>query len=274
MGFSQDYLSASESSDDDEFKYFKPVYVRRRSEKHHTPPEGKGQNAVCSDSAKAGDCQKAPAIQSPQPRPGLYNLKDPGTGAFLKKEELPALGHKRTPPDRPSSQQQKRSHTKISGPTYEYGDPINGYQFVGSRNDYEKFIRAGKSSSSSAGEDDTNYIDSRIFDRVSVHSKRYSRSDDIAIYWALEPGATRAPLPGAPHVEDVPIQNIDKASLADFLEKSALTLRLPLRDVLKQQRVAWHPDKVFRGSARANANTTEKVTRIFQVINSLWEENQ
>ncbi|CAR24047.1 uncharacterized protein KLTH0F06446g [Lachancea thermotolerans CBS 6340] len=274
MAFSQDYLSTSESSDEDEFKYFKPVYVRRRAARPDVPLEEKGKNAACSGSAKAGDCQKNPATQDPRPRPGPYKLKAPGTNAFSGKEELIALERERIPQECSRSQQEVKPQTRITEPTYEYGNPINGYKFVGSRSDYEKFTRAAESSSPSGGADDTNYIDSRIFDRASMHSKRSSHPDDIAVYWARELGATRAPLPGAPLVQEVTIQSIDKASLADFLGRSALSLRLPLREVLKQQRVVWHPDKVFRGSARANPNDAEKVTRIFQVINSLWEENQ
>lgn len=69
-------------------------------------------------------------------------------------------------------------------------------------------------------------------------------------------------------------QKPDKANIRDFLDKKPLVDGETKQQVLKAERVRWHPDKIqqlFRGSI--DEKTMRVVTEISQIINSLLTES-
>lgn len=270
MGLSQDFLSSGESSDEDEIKYFKPVLARRRSKKHRINNK-KAKILPRKVTLEGERCQpkNAPVVDivnAPIGDKGSLNLASKvGLADGFKADKPPEFDEAETDaPREPSKQSTER--------TYEYGIPINGYKFVGKRSDYEKFMKAGSSKENvHAGIDG---IDPQAFDRCVKPLRSSVRSDDISIYWSESQGVTRLPTLHVPRLEEVPIDSIEKNEISQFMRQSALALKLPLRDVLKQQRIVWHPDKVSQSSPNAAKDFISKATKVFQVINSLWEEEK
>lgn len=156
---------------------------------------------------------------------------------------------------------------------------------------------------------DDDYIDVHQFDRYkNLKKRRIGDSKDssttssgnmanlkdlIASYWSRDQFSPTGKSPNVhnllpiinPHNRqnllqlDDPMVGVDSITpgvLGDFYDTSARLLGLDKRALLKQERVKWHPDKHGRaeGSSSHAAASRELITRLFQVINELWEALQ
>ncbi|SCU99832.1 LAME_0G05820g1_1 [Lachancea meyersii CBS 8951] len=158
--------------------------------------------------------------------------------------------------------------------TFEYGDPVAGYRFVGSKNDFENYAKTNERqspSSATSTESDKDECDAELYDakEKTSHSKRAS---DISLYMSGRIADLRLPIEHAPLIDDVKLEDIEEPKIDLFFQRCASHQNKPLRELLKQERVAWHPDKALRTNFKPGTERSSKITRVFQAINSLWEK--
>lgn len=227
----------------------------------------------------------------------------PEQGAACKSDSDPAVGHT----GKPDSGRPKKQRT----PHYEYGDPIGGYKFVSDKpppppsglNDKRPLDEGWN-----GDVQDDEYIDRHQFDRYKEHKKRRvwneatattrngnpeHLEEAISRYWSRDPltptgnmgpGSNFLPIinPGNGEtllrLDDptVVLESVTPGMLNKFYDKSAAIIGLDKVALLKRERVKWHPDK-HRGTGEHPLHSVNKrnvITRLFQVINELWESLQ
>lgn len=152
---------------------------------------------------------------------------------------------------------------------YEYGDPISGYKFITTQEKYEQLKESVEQNEST--EDS---IDEFEFDRYPKkrHDENLNTRSFISKYWKR---ASNEPLifPVLPSYEssEVSIDDITESSVKDFYLRSCDIMNMELSSVLKRERVLWHPDRLIGKISNYDDFTIKKVTKIFQIVNDLWE---
>lgn len=289
MSFLPDYLSSSGSEDyyDDDNDgggdgdgdddgvtrvYVRPVYLKRRPQtKKPAVHPVKREIAVpptkprTSHQPRISRCTGPPCEETEL----LQNLN----------LDLNTNSPEQTPTPVYTSTAESSRKYKLEGDQYfEYGETINGYKFVAHKNDRAKLENAqAKRTRPQEGPSDLcdpgDSIDPLVFDRGSHVSKRLRSSDTSRIkeYW--QSTAVRVPVPTAPELSAVSEEEITRGDISNFYRKSSELLGKPMLHLLKQERVAWHPDKMSRRIGHLSDKDSMKITRIFQIVNELWEEN-
>ncbi|SCV03727.1 LANO_0G05886g1_1 [Lachancea nothofagi CBS 11611] len=303
MSLSADFLSPSDSDNETDMKYLKPILVRKRSKQSLScrMMRSNGRRPVLRSrklpEASAGSRSDTElSISTSWPHADSLLTSEP---EFVKAntEPCPKRTHIMTEtllesslcndnssitysPSHSQSSSPKPVKVKVRDPdsisemTYEYGAPIKGYRFVGNERDLKNYLEAKKLKLPSVEAENTELkIDPLIFDKYErkSHTKAF---DDVSLYLKREPGTTRVPIPNAPLIGEVTVEAIKSVDIRSFLEKCASHLNTSVRELLKQERVAWHPDKALRGSTRVATEDLSIVTKVFQTVNSLWEETR
>ncbi|CCD23556.1 uncharacterized protein NDAI_0B05230 [Naumovozyma dairenensis CBS 421] len=180
----------------------------------------------------------------------------------------------------------KKRKTKVSRKTekveslqkgnfFEYGDPVQGYKFLGSRDDYDKFQKLQKDKK------DTNLTD----DTITLKNDD-SEETLILDYWNVTPNqlndssVIKTPIILEKISENnlalVAEKKLTKANIEYFYNESSKLLGRDLGILLKWERVKWHPDKLInnmKGKVAVDDALLKKVTQLFQIINELWEKS-
>lgn len=152
---------------------------------------------------------------------------------------------------------------------YEYGDSISGYKFITTQEKYEQLKESVEQDESI--EDS---IDEFEFDRYPKkrHDENLDTRSFISKYWKR---ARNEPLifPVLPTYAspDVSIDDITESSVKYFYLRSCDIMDMELSSMLKRERILWHPDRLIGKISNYDDLTIKKVTKIFQIINDLWE---
>ncbi|SCU87756.1 LADA_0E05974g1_1 [Lachancea dasiensis] len=291
-----DFLTASDSESDSDVKYIRPVYLRKvPAIRTKRKPDDGHESSVAEkteiSSSKMKEGTQGPSdygsicdTQSHYLLSAIMNDTDYGGASLLT--EKPSLksedthnGEQLMVPTVPhfDNQNIKNAGHHVFGhkreATYEYGASIEGYRFVGSREEADNFQEARRRTSHEAqapvGDAVVNPLifegDGRRHQQRQGYLMRYlsSGADDM-----------RVPMANAPLIDEVSADSLCSGDIESFLDKCASLLQISMREFLKQQRVAWHPDKVFRRNVTSNAGNLAVVTKVFQIVNSLWEAKQ
>lgn len=152
---------------------------------------------------------------------------------------------------------------------YEYGDPIGGYKFITTEEKYEKLKESAEQNESI--EDS---IDEFAFDRYP--KKRRGENLDtlsfISKYWKdVRYESLIFPILPISTTPEVSIDDITESSVKQFYLRSCDIMDMELSSVLKRERILWHPDRLIGKISNYDDSTVKKVTKIFQIINDLWE---
>ncbi|EHN01393.1 YKR041W-like protein [Saccharomyces cerevisiae x Saccharomyces kudriavzevii VIN7] len=172
--------------------------------------------------------------------------------------------------DRPKSRQKKKkkSASTINHGTalFEYGESIAGYRCVTTESEMNRLKQKDESESSSDSE-----VDIFAFDQVDDADCKLEteerHAEAIRRYWCRTKGEPAVlPLPDTPTLAVASPDIIDEHSVKRFYTMSATLVHAERQDLIRRDRIRWHPDK--------HRSHKAKVTKLFQVINSLWEQEQ
>lgn len=159
----------------------------------------------------------------------------------------------------------------------EWGPEINGYRFVAEPNRPQYYRQRHNLVQSDAKDtyewsylslpdfvsNAEDYLDRKNTgepneDKESYYDQYFHRWEDIR---RDGKGLIIFPVKGN---SDLSINNIK-----DFIETSSNYPK-----ALKIERIRWHPDKMARVLKIRDKEITEKITKCFQLINELWEQNK
>lgn len=141
-----------------------------------------------------------------------------------------------------------------------YGD-VKGYKFVATTEEYDRIFRHSSNSCQ------PNAFNSSIFDQEIRQTRALNHVSSILHYWNTT-DAIMVPINGTPLIENINTKKINLEAILQFYEKSSNIINKDLFMILKEQRVRWHPDKMNR----LITNQNEKITKIFQIIDELWNK--
>ncbi|SCU96365.1 LAFA_0G05952g1_1 [Lachancea sp. 'fantastica'] len=293
MSLSADFLSSSDSDDDYGYSYARPSLMRKRVKRsetlelphvqahrqvrYSTQDETNLESTQEATRVKLESCYDAGKLVNGQCKSRPKKVIDKTSLSEAEVSENTPIKEHQTEHSNvgllSASDQQPKNRTQFQSsqePTFEYGAPVDGYRFVGSRTDYETFVRsAGPSLSEQTG---TYYGEEHSVDYSSDEKSQPDKTSDISLYMNRDNARLRAPIEGAPFLEDLTLEGIEDSEIISFLQRYATEQNQRFRELLKQERIAWHPDKAQRATDESNSQSIIKITRIFQAINSLWEK--
>lgn len=150
---------------------------------------------------------------------------------------------------------------------YEYGESVSGYRFIGSKRD----VLESESSKSENKVEKCDSFDARLFDRPKEH--RFSIQDYIVQYWNQDKSCNEIyfPIISAKRGDHIHINDLTPERVEQFYLRSCSHLGSDLPSILKRERLKWHPDRLVGKLASEDVETMRKVTRVFQIVNELWE---
>lgn len=142
---------------------------------------------------------------------------------------------------------------------YEFGDNAE-YKFIAF--DQEEIPIIQEIATSDSDDDNISISDYDSFTE-NVTTDEFNYKKYISIWKELEAGAEydKFPLP----VYSNSWNDLNRKSILDFLKR---------KEILKKERLRWHPDKmkgILALSNLWNLETERKVTNIFQIINELYQ---
>ncbi|CDH15510.1 uncharacterized protein ZBAI_07297 [Zygosaccharomyces bailii ISA1307] len=126
----------------------------------------------------------------------------------------------------------KDPSSSMNGSMYEFGDPVNGYRFITTAENFS--IWKAKSSQK----------ENRLPAAIEL--------EHVREYWS-EPRGNQLPVD--------PGNEISKEALQKFYDRSCKELNIGMKTLMKAERIRWHPDK----------SSLREATQVFQIINDLWE---
>lgn len=176
----------------------------------------------------------------------------------------------------------KSNDKKIDEKIVEWGPFINGYQFVGHENSEKYFVKRHKL----INEDEfTNSFDwsylkqpefvSSVEDEIE---KRYLNDDNDSSmkYWENWRIIKEQ---GLKDVIFFPILNknseISLENIENFYKQSEIDTKTSIKQLLKVERIKWHPDKMAQTLKLSELDDEEilvKITKVFQIVNELYEK--
>ncbi|CAI4046607.1 hypothetical protein SUVZ_11G2510 [Saccharomyces uvarum] len=174
------------------------------------------------------------------------------------------------PPSRPKKKRQRTSPVSHGSALFEYGESIAGYKCVTTESERDRLKQKRESESESEGEGEGE-VDASAFDQAKdteaeaeaeAETKRAVRQ-----YWRRprdEPAVL--PLPGTPTLAAASVDQISERSVELFYAMSIPLVAANRVELLRRDRIRWHPDKHRQYQA--------KVTKLFQLVNGLWEREQ
>ncbi|CAI4034796.1 hypothetical protein SMKI_11G2470 [Saccharomyces mikatae IFO 1815] len=242
-----DYLT-SDDDNDVEKSYARPIFLRKRKGEHHAKTSGDEEE------------DHHPWVRSvnlPQPQ----NKDTQNTTIRLVPMTM----------DRPKCQRRKKKRkitSTISHDTalFEYGESIAGYKCVMTESQKTRLKQRDENKSTSESEVDVFAFDQSEDPEVKVETEEnYVRA--IRQYWHMSKGDPAIlPLPDAPTMSDVSFDTINEHNVEQFYTLSSALMGAKRLDLIRRDRIRWHPDK--------HRYHKPKVTKLFQAINGLWEQEK
>ncbi|CCF55770.1 hypothetical protein KAFR_0A03350 [Kazachstania africana CBS 2517] len=156
---------------------------------------------------------------------------------------------------------------------YEYGETISGYKFIGE----EKVRSQPVADPAHFFEDNEVERETRETTLLFDVTKSTKDLDFIKKYWksyhngSISSSSSSVLLPLYRYnssLAETNIEQITTESVRTFYELSCNAVRKDWETLLKKERIRWHPDKFSRISPETSL---KKVTKLFQIINQLWE---
>lgn len=164
-------------------------------------------------------------------------------------------------------------HNEKDKKLYEYGEFVDGYRLIGNKEQYDKWNAQNLKTDQTDDHMEAN-IDRFAFDGNLRTHRHFCISKDSYImnYWKSDQSKLSALpiLKISPSKESDP-EEITRESVEQFYLRSCSLLDVELRALLKSERVFWHPDKMVGKMSKNDNIQLGKITKIFQIINDLWE---
>ncbi|SCV01938.1 LAMI_0G14730g1_1 [Lachancea mirantina] len=250
MTFNPDYACCDESSDSEAEVYARPQYLR----KDRQPGRASAQDFQSMHRTKANedffdlaDLAMTEKLLKIQPRKIKYVVD-------------PAMRQDGIIKEKPQMNSANEKAFESCEKSFEYGDAINGFRFVGLNPEVKRFHEILGSNQKCP------------YDKVKFECLQEGNVErNITSFWSSASDVICAPLMGVYPLETVEIDDITKEGIITFYEESSKLLNEPVRELYRQQRIAWHPDKMLRRFQNPDAVVKAKITKIFQLINNLWE---
>ncbi|SMN19308.1 similar to Saccharomyces cerevisiae YKR041W Protein of unknown function [Maudiozyma saulgeensis] len=169
---------------------------------------------------------------------------------------------------------------------YEVGDPVSGYKFISSEPPPNK--KQKKKENIVEPEIDRFQFDRNTNNGMKTRSAsnlNHNVNESLLIhkYWSKTTG-NNISLPIMSNkngtlnlltMEDCEedIESIAKEKVLQFYLKSQKIMNYNMIQLLKQERTRWHPDKLIKTNTSTSnySNNVLLATRLFQIINELWE---
>ncbi|CAI4585711.1 BAK_1a_G0033390.mRNA.1.CDS.1 [Saccharomyces cerevisiae] len=242
-----DYMN-SDDDNDAEKRYVRPIFVRkrRREEDYVATSKDNIHHHPCDWSAKPSQRQN-------------------------ENEQKSTIRLVPVAMNTPKCQEKKKKRkgvgtTSHEATLFEYGESIAGYKCVTTESERDRLKRSDESESSSGSE-----VDVFAFDQAKGISTKVEAEERCARavrqYWRMtkdEPATL--PLPGTPTLTAVSLDMIDDKSVEQFYTMSSALMDANRLDLIRRDRIRWHPDK--------HRYHKSKVTKLFQAINGLWEQEK
>lgn len=124
-----------------------------------------------------------------------------------------------------------------SEPLFEFGDPVNGYKFITTSEQFHMWRKK------------------TVQERPESPPPMSIEIQHLRQYWSE---------PRGEHLPVEPGDELTKDTVRNFYQRSCRVLAADMKTLLKAERIRWHPDKSSRQDA----------TQVFQIINDLWESLQ
>lgn len=241
-GFSDDYLEDSNS--DDSLSYFRPTIVQKSKDATSILPR------KTANPGNVNDNSITPSVfpHRVSKRMDFHNAKK----ISFNKAKTNYVSHV------------MKGKTLKSCNLKAYGN-VGGYHFLVKEEDYDKlsqksFLKEGLRS-----------IKCLYSTRCSVRAPQVrNSSDSTAQYWK-NGGPIRIPIEELPLLSDSNIADITVEKVRSFYLKSSQILKMPMKVLLRDQRIRWHPDKMSRKCGKS-VEDIRKITAVSQTINWLWIE--
>lgn len=268
--FTNDY--ASDSSDT--INYHRPIFLKRSVNNKDNSRHHKGNNKEINPiQVKNREIRRSETDKNTIERGQTFkyvvfteNNDDNSSSRKRKKVDKPDIKNNRI--DNPN-----RKNVRKKKKYYEYGGAISGYRFISN----DPFLLEQENSKNTDSEPN---IDKFQYDRVCVGQKRSwfdsTSNGDRAIekYWSSH-DVKFVPLIDPENgmvlkFDDINVELITKNLVRRFYEKSNMIMKYSQERMLKQDRIKWHPDKLRTLASLSECNKL-KITRLFQIINELWE---
>ncbi|AMD19104.1 HBR203Wp [Eremothecium sinecaudum] len=145
-----------------------------------------------------------------------------------------------------------------------YGN-VNGYNFLVTEDEYDRLNEAEGLSAVNIGV----RINANLYNTKSDKNRLSGQfGHGLKKYWDNN-SKIRVPIRNAPLLTDVNIEAITTAAIRDFYLESSEILGVPLKVLLRDQRIRWHPDRMMRRFEALEVNN-RIITLLFQIINELW----
>lgn len=242
-----DYMN-SDDDNDAEKRYVRPIFVRkrRREEDYVATSKDNIHHHPCDWSAKPSQRQN-------------------------ENEQKSTIRLVPVAMNTPKCQEKKKKRkgvatTSHEATLFEYGESIAGYKCVTTESERDRLKRSHESENSSESEVDVFAFDQAKGISTKVEAEeRYARA--VRQYWRMtkdEPATL--PLPGTPTLAAVSLDMIDDKSVEQFYTMSSALMDANRLDLIRRDRIRWHPDK--------HRYHKSKVTKLFQAINGLWEQEK
>ena len=248
-----DYMN-SDDDNDAEKRYVRPIFVRkrRREEDYVATSKDNIHHHPCDWSAKPSQRQN-------------------------ENEQKSTIRLVPVAMNTPKCQEKKKKRkgvgtTSHEATLFEYGESIAGYKCVTTESERDRLKQKreieieneGESTSEGEGEDG---IDASAFDQAKVTETEAETERAIRQYWRRPKGEpTVLPLPGTPTLAAASVDQISERSVERFYAMSIPLVAANRIELLRRDRIRWHPDKHRHHQA--------KVTKLFQLVNGLWEREQ
>ncbi|SCW03246.1 LAFE_0G06216g1_1 [Lachancea fermentati] len=253
MNFSNDYASSTESDESSDIEYHKPILLKK---KRLRKPISHPQSAEVNNGHAKKQQEKPKYVGK------LYVMTDPA----IDFDSQPIQGQQHTTFEAKNPLLISPNQSEL---LFEYGEPLNGYRFVGNQREYEEYLKA-RNRDSSDQNDKSPLEDYPNRQTPSIKTQNYS---EILDYWNKGVEFLRAPLRDAPFLEKVKLEDINRDVVEEFFLASSAVIDLSLKEMYKRERIYWHPDKMTRLVETKDEEVVSKITKIFQIINDLWEAN-
>ncbi|CAI4045519.1 hypothetical protein N7582_003568 [Saccharomyces uvarum] len=170
------------------------------------------------------------------------------------------------PQSRPKKKRQRTSPTSLGTALFEYGESIAGYKCVTTEGERDRLKQKRERESESESESESE-VDVSAFDQAKDTEAEAETERAIRQYWR-RPRAEPAvlPLPGTPTLAAASVDQISEHSVERFYAMSIPLVAANRMELLRRDRIRWHPDK--------HRHYHAKVTKLFQLVNGLWEREQ
>ncbi|AGO12786.1 AaceriADR319Wp [[Ashbya] aceris (nom. inval.)] len=231
------------SSSDESINYVRPLFLHKRATDASNETEQVGtQGAI-----------ESPGLGRPTFTTKRFDFSNTQQVRFKEPAAVPCAS-------------QPQSGDPVTANLRAYGD-VNGYQFLIPEEAYERISRTS--------EREPNVAPSIQIPNAPRPGRPSGHRRAMREYWFGDRDL-RIPVPTLPPLVDASRECVTADRVRAFLTESSSLLQIPFQQLLKQQRIRWHPDRMQRlCSSRGIVPRDESlITLVSQIINELWRENQ